>query len=860
MTLSVSSLHAQSGSVDASFKPGFDNEVFTLRIQPDGKVLASGFFTKVGNANRRGIARLNADGTVDTTFSPAGTSNTNGLPHTCDTCAWQTDGRVILGGRFTTVNNVAQGYLARLNTDGSLDTNFRPIVQIPPDDPIVVALAIQLDGKILIGGEFSSVNGTPRNYIARLNRDGSVDTGFDPGIGLNASPQAIALQTNGAVILGGQFTTVNGAPRARVARLNANGSLDTTFDPGVGPNNHVLALSLQPDGKVVIGGYFTAIGGVTQRYVARLASDGSLDPSFQANMALNFEFRGVRTLQTAVDGKVLIGGSFNTINGFPRKDFARLNVDGMLDATFQVGSGTSGGQGDFGVLGIAIQQDGRVLVCGDFTTFNGTRLNYATRLAADQGGSVEFASANYSADEGSSAVIAVRRTGSTNGAVVVNYLTIDGTATAGADYVAQAGALLFGPGETNKAFTVPILSDGFAEPNETLTVALGNPIGGIILGTNHTATLTIINNTNSVANSAPVLPTQSGRTIDEMATLTVTNTASDADVPANILTYQLLAGPTNATISASGIITWTPTEAQGPGSGVVFTTKVTDNGTPALSATNSFTVAVNELNSAPILPNIASQTVNELATLSVTNTATDIDLPANTLSYQLLAGPTNANISASGIITWTPTEAQGPSSGVVFTTKVTDNGVPALSATNSFTATVNEVNSAPVLAPIPDQIAFAGVQLTITNSATDVDFPTNQLTFSLDAGAPPNAVIDPTQGVFNWSPPANQLPGTNTVTVRVTDNGVPSFADTKSFRIVVALPPLIESIVLTNGNVTINWSAIAGENYRVQFKADLIATNWNDLSGDVPATGATATKTDASVSGDQRYYRVKLLR
>jgi hypothetical protein len=292
----------------------------------------------------------------------------------------------------------------------------------------------------------------------------------------------------------------------------------------------------------------------------------------------------------------------------------------------------------------------------------------------------------------------------------------------------------------------------------------------------------------------------------------------------------------------------------------VFTTKVTDNGTPALSATNSFTVTVNELNVAPTLPSIGSQTVNELSTLSVTNTATDIDLPANTLTYLLLAGPANASIGTSGIITWTPTEAQGPSSGVVFTTKVTDNGTPALSATNSFTVTVNEVNSAPVLAPIPDQIASAGVQLTITNSATDVDFPTNLLTFSLDPGAPANAVIDPTQGVFHWSPPANQSPGTNTVTVRVTDNGVPSFADTKSFRIVVAPPPLIESIVLTNGNVRIDWSAIAGENYRVQFKADLIATNWNDLAGDVPATGATATKTDTSVSGDQRYYRVKLLR
>src|SRR5262249_42356936 len=124
---------AQSGGVDTIFKPGFDNEVFTVRVQPDGKILASGFFTKVGSSSRRGIVRLNADGSVDTTFNPGtGTSTTNGLPHTADTLALQTDGRVILGGRFQKFNNITQSYLARLNSDGSLDTNFSPVVDAPP--------------------------------------------------------------------------------------------------------------------------------------------------------------------------------------------------------------------------------------------------------------------------------------------------------------------------------------------------------------------------------------------------------------------------------------------------------------------------------------------------------------------------------------------------------------------------------------------------------------------------------------------------------------------------------------------------------------------------------------------------------
>src|SRR5206468_3416072 len=146
--------------------------------------------------------------------------------------------------------------------------------------------------------------------------------------------------------------------------------------------------------------------------------------------------------------------------------------------------------------------------------------------------------------------------------------------------------------------------------------------------------------------------------------------------------------------------------------------KVTDNGTPALSATNTFTVTVNEVNSAPSLPTIAAQTVNESATLTVTNTATDTDLPTNMLIYQLLAAPTNAPINASGIITWTPTKAQRPLHDALPISKVTDNGTPALSATNTFTVTVNEVNSAPSLPTIPGQTVNELATLIVTNTAT----------------------------------------------------------------------------------------------------------------------------------------------
>src|SRR5262249_33171869 len=153
--------------------------------------------------------------------------------------------------------------------------------------------------------------------------------------------------------------------------------------------------------------------------------------------------------------------------------------------------------------------------------------------------------------------------------------------------------------------------------------------------------------------------------------------------PANTLNYSLLTGPTNATISGSGVISWTPTEAQGPSTNL-FTTVVVDNGVPPLSATNTFTVTVNEVNSAPILPAQPNATIAAQTTLTVVNTATDSDIPTNTLTYTLLSAPTNAAIDINGVITWTPTVAQDRSTNI-FTTRVVDDGVPPLSATNTFT-------------------------------------------------------------------------------------------------------------------------------------------------------------------------------
>ena len=201
-------------------------------------------------------------------------------------------------------------------------------------------------------------------------------------------------------------------------------------------------------------------------------------------------------------------------------------------------------------------------------------------------------------------------------------------------------------------------------------------------------------------NVAPVLTVPASQTISELVAFSANATATDADLPANTLTFALVSGPSGLTVSTAGAIAWTPTEAQGPGTYPVQV-KVTDSGTPALSVTNSFTLTVNEVNVAPVLTVPGNQTISELVAFSANATATDADLPANTLTFALVSGPTGLTVSPSGAIAWTPTEAQGPGTYPV-QVKVTDNGTPALSVTNSFTLTVNEVNLAPVLT-VPDQ-------------------------------------------------------------------------------------------------------------------------------------------------------------
>jgi hypothetical protein len=291
-------------------------------------------------------------------------------------------------------------------------------------------------------------------------------------------------------------------------------------------------------------------------------------------------------------------------------------------------------------------------------------------------------------------------------------------------------------------------------------------------------------------NQRPLLTVPADVSMDEQTTLTVTNRAADADIPANALTFALVSGPAWVSLNpADGVITLSPAEADGPGTNTVVVS-VTDNGTPPLGATNSFKVVVNEVNQAPVLPVVEAQTGYEQNELVVANSATDADLPENALGYALLDPPAGASIDSDGLIRWTPAHHQAPGM-YTFTTVVTDDNPWAsvnqrLSATNAFTVQVLAVNHSPVLEALPDRTVDELSALTFSACASDPD-DGDVLTYRLEAGAPAGAVIDAHSGVFSWTPSEAQGPGTYTLTVTVTDNGsvrgVADFSDSRSFRV-----------------------------------------------------------------------------
>jgi uncharacterized delta-60 repeat protein len=359
------------GSLDITFNPGLGANyvVNSISIQNDGKIITGGNFQLYNGVRRNYIVRINTDGSLDLTFDKP-----TGADFQVYASAVQSDDKIIIGGRFTSFNGIPQGYFARLNADGSLDTAFN--YNGAGADYNIWAICLQTDGKIILGGDFGSVNGQTRYRIVRLNSIGTVDVGFSPTSGANDAIKTISIQNDGKIIIGGSFTFYNGSARNRFARVNADGSIDLSYNPtGSGADSYVYASCIQADGKAIIGGWFSMVNGQPRNNIARLNTNGTLDGTFSVGSGAN---SGVYAVAKQSDGKIIIGGGFTSYNGTGRNRIARLNTNGSLDTTFNPGSGADGS-----VYAISVQADGKIIIGGVFFNYNGTARNRIARLNSD---------------------------------------------------------------------------------------------------------------------------------------------------------------------------------------------------------------------------------------------------------------------------------------------------------------------------------------------------------------------------------------------------------------------------------------------------------------------------------------------
>jgi|GEM_PF-1991441 len=443
LALTTNMVLGQAGANDPTFNStdqgfGYGDGAWTglggLALQPDGKVLVGGTnsngstFNVQGYGNSSVIVRLNADGTADPTFIPPVVTP---VVRSVGNIVHQPDGKILIAGTFLAVNGTTVNNIARLNSDGSLDVSFN--TGGTGANGYVTRMVLQPDGKIILAGDFTTVNGAAANRLVRLNANGTVDTGFNVGTGPSSVPYAIHLLSDGRLLVGGRFTSFNGTAVNWVVRLQPTGVRDPVFVAegfGYGLGNYpgVFTMDVQTDGRIVFGGSFGSYAGVPRLGVVRTMPDGASDASFtldwiggrQLVYCLRVQgdgkilFTGAELVTGSGDGgvrraladgsvdpaytplnmpfytsygsnlillpnsKILICGTFTKIGDLTRRRIARLNSDGTVDTAFYPSSGANGD-----VEHMLRLPDGRILIGGSFSTYNGQERLGIARLFAD---------------------------------------------------------------------------------------------------------------------------------------------------------------------------------------------------------------------------------------------------------------------------------------------------------------------------------------------------------------------------------------------------------------------------------------------------------------------------------------------
>ena len=570
-------------------------------------------------------------GTLDPTFvNTQATAGTAGS-YAYPSIALQPDGKLLVGDTSG---------LLRLNPNGSRDATFMAGISMNGG---VECVAIQPDGKIIVGGSFTTINNQRANRIARLNTDGSLDTTFDAGTGANQSVSVIVIQPDGKVLVSGYFDTMNGTPTSYfgVARLNSDGSLDSTYKLQQGLTGRTIAL--QPDGKILGG----SSGGIF-----RANPDGTIDSTFNAQFSGTYPW--VFNIAVQPDGKIIIVGIFDHVGGQVAYGVARLNADGSVDPTFNTGTGP-----DTTPQGLALQPDGKVLIGGGFKSFNGTTVKSLVRLNTDGSLDPTFNPGLLSANDNAVNNILLQPDGKV---FIRGYLTATGSNIINR-YLARLRNDLFvtwRDGDTaNKTVSLPVVDDLLDEPDETLNLTLTPLTSGVSTGTNASATLTITDN-----DAPPVITSALPPSFVNINTpYSHTFMATGSPAP----TYSVTTGslPPGIFLSPAGVLSGSPFL---PGTSNVTVTA--SNGvTPA--ATQTFSIKVNGG------PNVSNDLYTTTQNIPLTVAApgvlsNDTDPEGDPLTAVLVANPNRGTVTLNSDGSFIYTPNANISGGDFFTYRAND--------------------------------------------------------------------------------------------------------------------------------------------------------------------------------------------
>lgn len=757
------SFNRPPGSGDVTFnQAGINSDVLSVALQSDGGIVAGGNFTTVNGIPRSHFVRLLANGSLDTGFM----DGLSGADKSVNTVAVQSDGRILLGGAFGNVDGVVRSHIARVGIDGSLDTSFSPGSGA---DNTVFAVAETFAGatrEIYAGGAFTAFENEQHPGIVRLNDNGSIDETF-AATGVNGTVYAIAVYpTNsifaGKILIGGDFTAVNGIGQTNIARLNVDGSLDTNFTANA--DGIVRAIAIQDDNAAVFGGEFANVNATAASRIARITATGSVDTAFASAVAPGVNDT-VNAIALQSDNRIVIVGQFTMANGLTRNHITRLLPSGAPDPTINFGDGANGD-----IDTVVVQPDNQmILIGGGFTQYNDNPALYLERIyggSVTGSGAFEFTSAAYQVNEnGLQAAITVRRTGGTSGPnadgsgnVTVQFNTTPGTAVPNVNYTTVNTSVSFPVGEVLETVFVPIIDDNVITSNKTVNMALSNPSAPASLGDQTNAVLTIINTDNSFSFSSPTF--QVAKTIPTgFATITIVR--NGGDTATSIVGFQTTTNGTALTntdyLPASASVTFNP--------GDTFKTvqvPVVNNGLPEGDRTVTMLIS-NIFNANIVAPSNAVLTIKD-TTFS---------------PGQLYLSNTNyfAN-EGDGTVTITVLRSGG-SSGTVsafyYTTPATATpGLNYISVSNTISFTDGQTNRTFTVPLIDNNVAQGTVMfnvslLTNINSGTTLAIPSNAAVFIADNDAG-FAFVSATNKVLETAGPASATvmrigPTTSTLSV-----------------------------------------------------------------------------------------------